>query len=327
MFARIDRFIVLLALMACGPLGACQQSGGGSGNVSADTAGMQPALPRAEEMDTAVIQMSGLLLIVPSRTPGEKTHIVLSSATGHKALLGFGLPAATPRAEDLCFRQYDDVCYVNLRDWSVDEIGTGGTPTTVTSMENRGLINVSSGSGGHPVKLGAVPPRRMVVLASGDPVRACALASWRFTEYGSASMTTDSLANVIDWQITWPRGSPFRLRFRGKGTPIDVELVPGPSRMLNLLLVNIPNGEVGSLPPRSEHVGLGGTDASHFRRFYDDVDKVSDTPDTDLQRQIPHFAGSKHHLCSVYVSTSKAFVEINASYGTYACMPATGTPP
>ncbi|MFL5381841.1 MAG: hypothetical protein ACJ8GN_04935 [Longimicrobiaceae bacterium] len=216
---------------------------------------------------TIVIQMTGLLLLSPSRSTGELPMYVLMPApralmAPHAPVIGFRASSASCRGT---YDHAENVCYVDMDGWSMS-IGTlPGTPAQASLPP--GALNLTALTGRSvPSPLFAPHPddpslRGRVILNAGAPSNACD----RF--FFNVGPTVMSLTNVLEWRIT-DYNEPSLTLVRtplgsGGGAEQTVATLTPVNGRIELFIRNLP---AGSGPGGSAAVG---DSATHFHAYYD----------------------------------------------------------
>jgi hypothetical protein len=327
----------LMLLATCSVLTGCVDGASGSPNASADAVVVRAT--EAAASDTRVtIQMTGLLLIVPPNRPGDSVYVLLPNARDHVALLGFGVPRnpwpASCVSDTTPFgwkARRAGICYVDLDVWTLQPFGDGGQPATPTLAsippeDKSGLLNVTALAGRkHRVHLPLdnTRLRAQVVLLAGEVGRTCKLANWvyhywRWPGYRGPAHT-DSLANVVNWQMQTSTPLEFR---NSSGDVVTIPLQPGE---MNMVLAHIPPEEMDHLPPGKAD-SVTDADTAHFHPYYD---LLSEDPREDYiasgsrRRRLPRSPEGGSTPCEVTINVGGR-VEGGRSIGTYACVVATG---
>jgi hypothetical protein len=330
----------LMLLATCPVLTACVEGASGASSASADA--VVAGGTESVGSDTRVtIQMTGILLIVPPDRPGDSVHVLLPNARGedHVALFGFGVagipwPASCVSVTTPFGKRAHDagICYVDLDVWTLQPLGAGGQPATPTLAsippgEKSGLLNVTALSGGkHTVHfpLDTTRFRTEVVLLAGEVERTCKLAHWAYHYWRwpgyRGPRHTDSLANVVYWQMQ--TSAPLEFRNHSSGEIVTIPLQPGE---MNMVLAHVPREEMYHLPPGKAN-GVTVANTAHFQPYYS---LLSEDPREDYipsgsrRRRVPRSLGGKSIPCTVTINVG-ARVEGGRSIGTYACVVSTG---
>ena len=341
--ARLRRaFAVLVFPAFCGVLAGCERDGSGERTPEAARAGTDTAaLRRAAATDVRVVlQMTGLLLVVPSRQAGQPVHILMPKPRGlpaHATRLGFGIAGGSTYVTELCDTTHPgaieaEICYVDLDRWKLEPFGKDGRNLTPTLAElPRGLVNLTRTSGNvDRVDLSKIDTllRAHVVLLSGRPDgQPCRLTSWTYRHVGSSGQTVsfhrEPLINVLDWEIKHPAGN-IELRFTLRDTTKDstvTALLPPPnsSGKIEILLVHVPVPELAELPPNTaSRPGQPPGSAIHVDVLYD----LLRIPVGSPRRPVPTSPGQAPSACLVDITTRSKIQREKAGIRTYACMPA-----
>jgi hypothetical protein len=186
--------VACAALLGCAPLASC--------GVADDT-GEQPqttaTAAAAFEPVTMVIQMSGLLLMVPPAGGVGPTHVLMPRMDGHLSYIGF-----RREEKEGCTKHNPDynICYIDVNGWSVLPIGT---EAATTSKIPGGALNLTHGSGNVKIDTTRAATRDRIrsrlTFSSGSATDSCGLATWTFDPYGAPRPGKLRLTNVLEWQI------------------------------------------------------------------------------------------------------------------------------
>jgi hypothetical protein len=253
---------------------------------------------------TIVIQLTGLLMIVPPNGPGGPTHVLMPEPdhVRHEAYIGFRrTPGAQHCEEDLS----SEFRFVRMEGWVLDPLpGSGGAAAELP----RTILNVTRGSGGRPVRPDHLvanprrnPLRSRVTFGGGNVTDTCQMGRWRFDPVGRARRDTISLSNVVEWTIPdVPQGSiVLKRRPLGGGSEQELAtLYPDGAGRVELLVAHVPSRawnqfqrtllrlsafdqtRIGTLATEGSQTGDGSqvddTDRriSHFRSYYKLLDRV-----------------------------------------------------
>lgn len=351
---------VVATIGACALLpayGARQNPGSGS----------RGAMQAHKQAATLVFHITGLVLIVPNQNGGADALLPETQdlPEKHVSRLGFGIDKSDPNAAILCAHDtvfkpttplQRGICYVDLDEWSLDPVGQDGMPAHPGPLP-RSVFNVSEASGGkHKVHLPWVEGqlRSKISFVTGEAgALPCALANWRYRPITdilgipiSGFAQREPLANVVDWKIENP--SSYTLTFRPRkssGPPVTVALQPPQDGMIELLLVHIPEKELGDLPPNAPRSALAtssepaasamlasDTVATHFHAYYNLLrgDEAGDSISHGNHRRVlphkPHPEHESNYKCPIRITALPRILDDNRNIGTYACMPATSGP-
>ncbi len=140
---------------------------------------------------TIVIQLTGLMMIVPPNGPGGPTHVLMprSQAVSHDAYVGYRMrSSAEPCAGD-AIRGF---CFVQMNGYELEPLPrSAGVPNPEVPRIPRTVLNLSQGSGGrrvHAGHLGQNPGRdtlqSRITLPSGMVTDTCQMGRWRFDPTG-----------------------------------------------------------------------------------------------------------------------------------------------
>lgn len=276
------------ALLTCILLSAC--GGGGQENPKQQTVVAQT------EPVTMVIQMTGLMLVVPPKQPNGLTHVLMPKMPttygmpDHLTFLGFKGP-------DKDCDGYDDdrgICYVNMKGWALDSIGKTASSSAGAGTAARGPLNLSRHTN-RKIDLAQVRDSLVseVTFARGRPTDSCGVAQWTYNPIGQDPPAKFEVINVLEWQIADMPADSFVLVRRELAAPYRRDTIAkiGPSDPVNneieLLILNVLPDEAAELfrsargVKLEERAGPGqvttdavGSDSTperanaHFRRLY-----------------------------------------------------------
>ena len=287
------------AIASCLMLSAC----------AADAPGTHALIPErsiAPEA-TVVVHISGLLMVVPPRQDGGRTHVLLPAAPGHAARLGFGIAGDEAFVQRLCVTDEAHglpairagVCYVDLERWSLQPFGDGGPPTPAANTLPAGVLNASDASGGdYRVDVAALGGelRAQVALTAGEVGGQCSLASWIVERVDAAGGPRPRevlpLINVLSWEIRNPAATELVFRSRSGPETVTVPLpAPAPNGKIEILLSHIPLEELNDLPPAIPGPpAMSGDTAYHFAAYYNLLRNAGGDllPTNSPNRRLPH---------------------------------------
>jgi hypothetical protein len=226
---------VSAALLAFVLLSACGADGGAAEKAAAGAVTAQSA---SESAPSVVVQMSGLLLLVPSAENGMQ--VLMPRLAGHDAFIGYKKASSTG-----CWR-YDaarKICYQNMDGWMLDPIGRKGANAPSTSV-----LNLTRGSGGKKINVrqAKAEMRSSLTLGSGVETEQCNLAEWTFHPVGNEGSSRVKLINVMKWRIEDSGANRIVLkRTRLDSTVVSQELatISQTNGEIQLLVMHIPNAE------------------------------------------------------------------------------------
>lgn len=192
-----------------------------------------------------VIQMTGMLLLIPPKAIGGPTHILMPPVPNHLSWIGFNVKERTDKCVD-----YDParkICYVDMNGWTLDPIrAAAGSGNTATNFP-RNLLNLTYASG-KKIKLAAAIARSRshFTLASGSVSDSCSLAEWNLFPVGNGNAReTISFINVMEWQIPDLQSDRLVLVRRKRGS-MEAEtlatLTPREGK-IELLIMHVPPDE------------------------------------------------------------------------------------
>lgn len=325
--------------VTCAALSACGGENGRAEDLAGDsrTAHREPAPTTAAASDsiTVVLQLTGLMLVVPPTQDGGTTDVTFPTVTSPTHVAGIAFGADSTR---VCER-YDrarGICFVNLASWRLDAIAPRGRPTKTPVAFPAGVEDVSHGSGNHRVDINAAHDSvsMQVAFLSGAPLRepACRLAKWNYQPVGQSTKLTP-LVNLMRWDIRHPRTPGLVLRFNPTGSG-PAETVPL-NQMLNdtvrVLLAHVPQSEWDSIIANRPTTPAATTELTHFHDYYKLLRHPSTgaKPPVETNRPLPHFSEpTGEGQCPVRITarnSSRVIVDTSTrGVGTYACVVVTG---
>jgi hypothetical protein len=243
---------VCAALLAFPLLAAC---GGGS-----ETEDQPPTTTTAAaqiEPVNMVIQMTGVLLLVPDKQSGGPTQVILPvMSDDHRAYIAFTQKKPTTQTCEVPDAKRD-ICYTSLDGWSLEGIGIA---TAGTSRLPRGAVNLSRGSVGTVDTVQARSKiRSQLTLLSGSATDSCGLATWTFDPVGNLPPEKIRLINVLEWQIPNLTSESLELVLhrRGSGSPEIKRLTlhANDAREIELLIFHLPLKDANTLTGLSLPIG------------------------------------------------------------------------
>lgn len=270
------------------------------------------------------LNITGLLLVVPPKTSGAVTNVLVPKRASHSALFGFGIDPANPPAANFCANPpvappgatAKGMCYVNLADWDLGALGAPPPSTNPVALEKFGLINVTQGSGGgKKVVLNDIRHllTSLVALNTGSPTDDCSLALWTYRPNGKPAETL-FISNVLHWDMSLADTTHFV--FTRKAAPHDTVLVPivaKTGQRTEVVLANVPEHDVPDLPPAqggstASNTMKPGDEAKDFDVFYDLLGVPAATPGIDPRRPLPRLEVSASSVaCPVSISRLKSY--------------------
>lgn len=330
--------IPFILIAACGLLVACD----GDQTKSAENLQATASSDSNANTDsvTVALQMTGLLLIVPPKSPGDATEVLLpvipDGMQPHRALLGFGITENASYVGRLCLddafgkaAKAEGICYVDLDGWMLSELGAGANPRTVTIADfPAGVLNLTHGSGKvHKATVSQVQDliRSRLTLRAGRPVRPCSLGDWSYHPVGETAKD-HPLANVVDWEMRLKPGSALQLVFTPKtGGNGETVTLRYPSNHVSLLVAHVPAGEEKDLPPNIPDPPDPTTapqEVRHFRALYDLIKAPAGN------RPFPrNMKQTRETPCPVAITTLQADTAVAFNgIRTYGCMLAAAEP-
>jgi hypothetical protein len=199
---------------------------------------------------TVVIQLTGLLMLVPPR-PGQAgpTHVLMPEPDHqHVSILGFRDADGSAQHCESGFP--GGFCFVRMEGYALDLL-PGIAPQPVTLP--REIMNLSSVSGDRPVHrdlFGSNPPRdslrTRITLGGGGVTETCALGYWQFNPVGPMQPDTITMANVARWVIPNVPRAGIRLERRPlRGGSAQLLATLPPDDTIEILIAHIPRREWG----------------------------------------------------------------------------------
>jgi hypothetical protein len=296
---------------------------------------------------SVLVQLSGLMLIVPPARSGGETQVFLPKvAEAHGARLAFG---ARPMAACEEYDRTREICFVDLKEWTVEGLGAGGSPTDLRTFRfPRGVVNVTEAIGNgyriDPVEAAASIHTRVALRAGQPATSACRLAQWHYRPAGLSRAQSDtiSLVNRLDWSFLYPSGSPFVLTLRNRADTsriARVRLYPVRGRIA-VLLAHVPVYELRAIVADQKITPPLPSELRHLHDYFDLLRRPGGkTPPPDSLRRVPNrpapagpvstSAAGRECSIAITVGTSdrKSEQSIAAVLGpkTYACVVGTGS--
>jgi hypothetical protein len=235
-------FVAAALIAGCGgPASAAEQTAHAPG--AQDSA----ALAAQAEPVSLVIQMSGLLLLVPPKQPMANTDVLMPDVANHDAILGFNVPADPGN----CDAYYDvnlHICYVKINGWSLAAVGDpypiGGFP--------KGAANLTHFAGKQiDVSDAKSRSRADVALVAGIVTDTCSLASWTFNPIGNDGPERLAFINVMEWVVPVVPPGNLTLRLTKKDNPAVTKtlgpLIPNDQNEIELLVMHLPQTELQAI--------------------------------------------------------------------------------
>lgn len=337
---------------------------GQEGQAASDGMAARGTAATASADLTVVFHMTGLLLVVPSRSGGGVTVLLPDTrkVDEHVARLGFGIePRNDPNDPGVplpCIKDRQfikaGVCYVDLYEWELEEFGAGGESPSPAPGISPSVFNVSTAAGGkhkaHAAWLTNGEFRRQVVFRTGGPGKACSLAAWTYDlldEQGNKKEDkVQRLANVLEWEIRNPDLRALVFRRRAAAGNVTVPLPQ--TGKVDIILAHILPEEMMDMPPnknsRNPFLEELPDSAPHLDIYYDLLRLPGRTPmgipQGDRRRVIPHNAHDPAtNACPADITprveqsdqveqsdTLVGAIEDFDAIGTVACMIATADP-
>lgn len=324
---------------------ACDGTKSGS-EAKATTGAKQDSSGRVNmPVDTLIVRMTGALVMVPAGRGGMNVLLPKDRpGLRHVARFGFGIEENNPRrypcVDDAVFTRppisgepptKEGICYVNLVDWEVLDLGASGTPSPAVQRLPDGVLDVSLLSQGHKAPNPNPGARSTVHFATGEAGASagdqCSLAEWTYkwtNAQGGQHTETRELINVLSWRILNP-GSQFRLRSKRNSAVIHtVQLPVSEEGKIEMVLAHVPMKDLGHLPPGPEATLEQNPpqQANHIDLYYETLRRpgTGGKPGA-AHRRIPQFSQSiRTKACPVAITTSVQRFMQPFSVATYACM-------
>jgi hypothetical protein len=252
---------VCAALLVSVLLSACGVEGGAaSGETEDQTATTTTAAAQIEPV-TIVIQMSGLLLLMPPQGGVGATHVLMPDVKKHLAYIGYRQQSSLGCDDH---DPLNKICYINVKGWEVAPIGV--TSTTASRIPT-GALNLTRGTGNVKVDTTLETTKSAIssrlTFLSGSATDSCGLATWTFDPYDTPPPEKVRLINVLEWQIPNLQSETLQLvlRWRGTGSKPDttITLSANDSREIELLVLHVTEEEGLPHTKRKRHVA-GGPD-------------------------------------------------------------------
>lgn len=330
--------VVCAALLGSALLAAC----GGAEDTEEQPRTTATAAAAFEPV-TMVIQMSGLLLMVPPAGGVGPTHVLMPKMGGHLSYIGF-------RREDPkgCTRHNPDynICYIDVDGWSVLPIGR---EAATTSKVPGGALNLTRGSGNVKIDTTKAGTRARITsrltFQSGSATDSCGLATWTFDPYGNPPPEKLRLINVLEWQIPNLQSETLQLvlRWRGPGSKPDsiLTLHANDSREIELLVLHVTskegvpfieadrraggpeappaNAALAGSPRASE--GRSAAVRAHFNTLYEMMGVPQE------RRRMPTRPAKDRDLCPITILDLEDYQRPGGPRGisTYSCVMASAT--
>jgi hypothetical protein len=298
---------VCAALLSTALLSACEGAGGGPAQGADSTSAAIAA--NGEKPVALVVQMTGLLLLVPTNSGLE---VLMPKLEGHDAFIGYKKANSTG-----CWG-WDParkICYQEMEGWTLDPIGMKGGSAPATSA-----LNLTRGSG-KKINLGQAKKDMRSGLTLGPGVEeTCHLAEWTFDPVGDEDGPSRvQLVNVMKWQINDVGTNSIALkrkRVGGTGVSQQFATLTAENGEIQLFVMHIPEIEAEAffkltsvehpLTVGSGNASLAGTGQNdhsedlamiekHFHAFYN-LMKVESG-----KRPIPTNLQERKEVCPITV--------------------------
>jgi hypothetical protein len=292
---------------------------------------------------TVVLQMTGLLLLVPPNPGSNGTTHVLAPRTDslprHSAFIAYVAPSG-----ERCpsYNEQTRICIVPMAGYFM-ELGTTGADNDepVGKLHKSGNLTLASGKrvpGEYHGERPGAPVRSRISLHSGEIAETCSMATWRYDPLGPTTPTdTFPLYNMVEWRIRdVPRDRLVLVRRRlnapagnAPGTADTLARpLPDSSGVVWITLMHVPPGEAANFrgfatgvvtrsrfPVTKDHAMRADAPyvASHFNAYYR---LLGAGPN---ERPLPHYVGYEHSRCSVVLRPGMEW-EVRRALETLSCM-------
>lgn len=301
--AACSCIVVAASAVGCGEAASAAQG-------TAATARAQDSAATAAQAEplSLVVQMTGLLLLVPPKNPTGNTQVLMPDVENHVAVIGFKR-SSDPGYCDVDYDKALHICYVNMNGWSLAApsatLSPGGLP--------KGAVNLTRFAG-KPVNLAdAIDSSRAVVaLAPGLVTDTCSLASWTFNPVGNEGPERLSFVNVMEWIVPAVPGNAVTLVRTSKSNPGQTEtfgpLQANDQNEVELLVMHLPTDELnewrGLRSPgsadRDESEAVSprthGEMRAHFNAFYNTMGVQQGAP-----RPVPQRPRRLRYVCPITI--------------------------
>lgn len=270
----------------------------------------QDTTPRAAQAEpvSLVIQMSGLLLLVPPKQPMANTEVLMPDVPNHDAVIGFN----TLTDPGYCDAHYDGnlhICYVKINGWSLAAVGdphpNGGFPKGAANLTHFAGKTVS-------VSDAKTLSRADVALAAGIVTDTCSLASWTFNPTGNDGPERLSFINVMEWVVQEVPPAALTLILTKKDNPTITRMVgplsPNAQNEVELLVMHLPSTELQAIYTGVTVVTPDGGDSTavtsnvsdemkeHFDAFYQTIGLQQTSP-----RPVPQRPRRYRNVCPLTI--------------------------
>jgi hypothetical protein len=285
---------------------------------------------------TVIFHMTGLLLLVPSKAANDSSlHVLFPKESDHVPLIGFGIYKHDSHAE-LCYTASNfpnragtsGLCYMDLRRWTLEPIGSGGRPAHPNGVLPKGLLNLTALSDGQkiefPVDTSALNAKVDFISGSEWPAH-CSLATWIYNRTGEPASERIPLINVFDWAVWGPvrRALVFHLKENSDST---VTFLFPPTAPVHIVLAHVPSDELADILPNQPDREVRPTTgpAVHFDVYYNLLKARASTAE-QRPRRIPRDAHPKEgKSCPIEISMmTPGLGPTTVSPRTFSCMLAT----
>jgi hypothetical protein len=165
----------------------------------------QHTVATQSEPVTMVIQMTGLMLLVPPKQANGLTHVLMPNmppspgTPDHLTFIGF-----KGDSTGHCMEYDHDrrICYVDMKGWALDSIGKAAGSSTGAGTAAHGPLNLSRHTN-RKINLAQVRDSlaSQVTFARGQPTDSCGVAWWTYNPIGQDPPTKFEVINVLEWQI------------------------------------------------------------------------------------------------------------------------------
>jgi hypothetical protein len=268
-----------MVLPACGGGENASEDGASSGENVDRKDSAQAAATVQSGTSSIVVQMTGLLLVVPPKANGGSTRILMPRIPNHLAWIAF-----RGDSTEHCIRYDQGTCYVKMDGWALGPIGGGANSGNAAPSMPRALLSLSDLSR-HRInyRRARARARGEITLSAGNVTHSCSLTKWTLKPVGNNPQTRrDSLVNLMEWTFPdFPAGSLVlaRRRLTGPDTTLrNFATVHATGGRIELLITHVPPADtVGMFPsasvqiqsPSNTHREDPAAVKRHVHAFYD----------------------------------------------------------
>jgi hypothetical protein len=195
MQSPLSRRVLTAVLLIAASLSLSANAEGSGASLDAPVAPSATVAPF-----TLVVQMTGLMMLVPENRSRRPTNIFMPPTPDletHYPIIAF-----RGDSTEWCFAWHEGLCVVDMSGWSLDPIGITTTGVGLAQVP-RGALNVSRGAGGKELDLDRAreSARSWLTLRGGLETRSCSLVTWWFRPYASINNEPIPFINVLEWSI------------------------------------------------------------------------------------------------------------------------------